>query len=68
MKFTNLTDTTVDLLVKGDPKDGVPQTDSIGPRETKEVSADPETPTVKALLEFGVLKAEGGKAAAKAKE
>ena len=68
MKLTNLTGGTVDLIAKGDPVDGQPPTASLGPRETADLNVDPENVHVKAMIEFGVLKAEGTKAAPKSKE
>ena len=34
---TNLTDIVIDFVVKGEPKDGVPPTESVAPGETKNV-------------------------------
>lgn len=55
MRLTNTTRETIDVIVKGEAKDGVPPTDSVAPGETKNVNADPENVAFRGHLFAGSL-------------
>jgi hypothetical protein len=66
MRLTNTTrDQTLDFVVKGEAKDGVPPTESLAPGETRNLAVDPESAAIKGALVAGVITVESGKAAAK---
>jgi len=59
MRLTNTTDNPIELVVKGDAKGGVPQTEVIAAGETKNVSVDTENSWLKGNLAMGTLTTEG---------
>jgi hypothetical protein len=64
MKITNQHRTdTLNFLVKGNPKDGVPPTDSIGPGETKDIDLrDNESAEVKGMIIAGLIRVPASEA------
>jgi hypothetical protein len=64
MKITNLhRNDTINFLVKGNPKDGVPPTDSIAPGESKDIDLrDPESAEIKGMIIAGLIRVPGAEA------
>ncbi len=58
MKVTNLTDATLDFVV-GPGKDGVAETDSVGPGESKNIDLDVESAKVKGCIFAGAIEVSG---------
>jgi len=55
MRLRNDTRETVNVVLKGEAKDGTPPTDSIEPGETKTLAVDADSPWLKALIDTGAL-------------
>lgn len=64
MKLTNLTNANMDFVTG--VKDGALVTESLAPRETRDIKVRENDPTLVARLHAGSVRAEGAKAAPKA--
>jgi hypothetical protein len=64
-EITNNTTDTLDFVVSGKAKDGVPPTESVGPGETKSVDAI-DSARFRGYLASGAISVKGSRAAAKA--
>jgi hypothetical protein len=51
----NLTSQGVDLVVRGEAKDGVPPTEHVGPGQTRELDVDISGPRIKGMVVGGLI-------------
>lgn len=59
-QVTNLTQIVIDFVVKGEPKDGVPPTESVQPGETKNVDfLDEQAGEVAGRVAVGAIRIGG---------
>lgn len=54
-RITNLTTQTLDFIVAGEPKGGVPPTGSVGPGETADLAVDLNDPVLRGRLFAGAI-------------
>jgi hypothetical protein len=66
-RLTNRTRETIDFIVKGDAKDGVPPTESLAPGETRNINAI-DNATYRGRLASGMVDVETRGHVATAKE
>lgn len=55
MRLTNTTRETIDLIVKGEAKDGVPPTESLAPGETRAIASVVDNAQFRGRVATGVL-------------
>jgi|GEM_PF-6967549 len=53
--INNLTSQGVDLVVRGEAKDGVPPTEHIGPGQTRDLDVDLESKRIKGMVIGGAI-------------
>jgi hypothetical protein len=69
MQITNRLSVTLDFVVKGEPKDGVPPTESLAPGETRNIDvADPESGVIRGRVIGGAIEIGGDRAHRRPKE
>lgn len=55
MKITNNTTQTLDFIVAGKPKDGVPPTGSVAPGETEDLDVSPDDAKLRGCIFAGAV-------------